>query len=1041
MKLFLKILGGFLALLVVLIIGLNLYFTNDRLQNMLIPHINEAVGRTVEVESMSVTFFSTLPQPGVEVNNLSIPGEAEGDTLVSLDQLVVGVDLFSLFGNNISFSEIELNQPQFTYKIFADSTTNLDFLLNAEESDTAASGGYGVNIPYFQIIEGHFGYQDFTSHTSVSLHNLNGDLSLSYADSIQSSIDVEVQQVSATVDSTNYLDSIPLSLTEESTFYPNEEIIQLREGTFAIRGLEMDLVGTLSNWSKAFTMDLQFNSSSDNFGDLLALMPENEYTQGLETEGSLDLGGTLKGSITEEEIPNFDIRMLVQNGYLKDPDLPQPIEDIRISASATNELVTIDTLNVLAGANALTGSGTLKQPLEDNGTFNMDFVADVDLSTVNEFYNISELSIQQLAGQLDVDANAEGQLDQPEQATFEGKAMLADGLLKYQDVPKAITNINIDASGTQDLLAIRSLGLQAAENSFSAEGEVQDLLDDASRRINDMNTNLNFDLATIKEFYPIDEDTLRLEGMLTAQAILDGKADQIERAVQSGSINLKDGLVDYGSFDAPFRNITLDAVLEGTQMTIVEGSFQSGDNDLQASGVINNYISENRSLNIKAEGSAKLKEISNYYNLEPGITDLSGDADFNLSVKGPANNPAEMDFSGELMVENGNMAGESLREPVKNLNGTFSLSPQKASLSNLTFEMGASDIDLQGALSNYMAYLKDENNRTVTPQLTGQYYSKYLDLDQLIDWSDTTSTSFNLELPDLNSNFSAQIDRMKITGVTMQNLQAKATSTPEQVNLTQADVELFEGKASGTMRWQIPANQPSTFNFKGSLDSLRLESFFEEYPILGQNSQFYKFISGTFSTNVDYTTKIDDELNPLIKTTMMDGTFGMSKAQVQNHPLQQKLANVVKIQTLEDVALDQWKSSINIDSNVLTISDLSLTSNDIGLNLDGTQNLQSDNIDFHISLILPGRFKSNIASVITSQAANALARDNNTIMVPLRITGNYSNPKIQPDQTVIQPIVKKYLKNKAGNAIKNLFGGDDNEAEADTAQADTTNSN
>ncbi len=101
------------------------------------------------------------------------------------------------------------------------------------------------------------------------------------ADSISSSIDVEVGSVSATIDSTNYLDGIPLSLTEESTFYPEEEIIQLKEGTFAIRGLEMDLIGTLSNWSKTFNMDLQFNSSSDNFGDLLSLIPENEYTRGL----------------------------------------------------------------------------------------------------------------------------------------------------------------------------------------------------------------------------------------------------------------------------------------------------------------------------------------------------------------------------------------------------------------------------------------------------------------------------------------------------------------------------------------------------------------------------------------------------------------------------------------------------------------------------------------------------------------------------------------------------------------------------------------
>lgn len=1039
MKLFLKILGGLLALLVVAIIGLNLYFTNDRLQSMLMPYLNKSVGRPVEVESMSMTFWSTFPQPGVEVNQLMIPGETKQDTLLSLNRLTVGVDLFSLFGNQIEISELILDRPQFTYIVQPDSTTNIDFLLKESSTDTASSGGYNISIPYFQINNGHLGYRDYTSNTSATLKQLNGDLSLSYADSISSTIDLQVGHTSATIDSVNYLDGIPLSLTETSTLYPDRELIRLREGTFAIRGLQMDLTGTLSNWSKTLAMDLQFNSSSDNFGDLLSLLPKNEYTQGLETRGSLDLGGTVKGTVSEKTIPNFDVRINVQNGYLKDPQLPQPIENIHIVANATNELVTVDTLNALAGANKITGSGQIKQPLEDNGTFTMDFIADVDLSTVHQFYDITQMDIQQLGGQLDVNATARGRMDQLEQASFDGRAVLADGLLKYQEVPKAIENININASGTEELLTIESLSLQAAKNSFSASGQIQHLLDETARRINDMHTNLRFDLATIKDFYPINEDTLRLAGMLTAQATLDGKAAQIERAVQSGSITLKNGLVDYHSFDAPFRDITLESVLEGPRMTIVEGRVESGDNEVQISGVINNYISENRSVNLKAEGNARLEEINNYYELKPAITELSGDASFNLKVQGPPAEPAALNLSGKLTVKNGAMAGQSLREPVKNLNGTFSLSPTEASLSKLSFNMGASDFDVSGSLSHYMQYLKDEKDRTTTPLLTGQYSSNYLNLDELIDWSDTTSTTYNLSLPDLNSQLSAQIDRLKITGVTMQNLQAKATSTPKQINLTSAEVQLFEGKATGTMQWQIPPSGPSTFNFKGALDSLRLESFFKEYPILGQNSRFYKFITGTFSTSVDYTTKIDPQLNPLIPTTVMNGTFGMSRAQVQNHPLQQALAKFGNLNELRDIVLDEWKSTIAIDDNVLKFKDLSLTSNDIGLELSGTQQLQTDKIDFHVSLLLPGRFKNDIASVITSQAANALTQENKTIEVPLRITGTYGNPKIQPDQTVIKPIVRDYLQNKAGNVLKNLLGGDkENKTTADTTKADTT---
>lgn len=1035
MKTFGKIVAGFLLFIIVLIIGLNLYFTDERLKNTVLPYLTDAVGRPVQVEHMSLSFFTTFPHPGIEMDNMQVQGATESDTLLSLNRMVAGVELLPLLSNRINITELVFNNPRFTYKVYADST-NLDFFFESEEADTTQAG-YDINIPYFEISNGHFGYRDYTSGTTVIMDDFDGDLSLNYADSIASSIDVEIGGFSATMDSVNYVEGLPLSLTQESTFYPDREIIALREGTFAIRGLEMDLSGSLSNWSQEFTVDLQFNSSSDNFGELLRLAPETyaDYTEGLETRGSLELGGTVQGPVTSETNPDFDVRVNIEDGYMKDPDLPQPIEDIRLSANATNELITIDTLNAIAGVNTVKGSGTLTDPLEDSGTFNMDFIADVDLSTVDQFYDITQMGVQRLAGQLDVNANARGELQQPEDATFNGRAVLADGMLQYQDVPKPITNININASGTQELITIQSLSLQAAQNSLSANGQIQNLLNENTRRINNMNTSLQFNLATIKDFYPLDEDTLRLEGQLNAQATLDGKADQIERAVQSGNITLQNGLIDYHKFDAPIRNITFESVLDGPRMTIVNASFSSGDNNLNGSGLINNYLSENRRVNLKTQGNIELGEIGNYYQLEPDITELSGDADFNLNVEGPLNDPAALALSGKMELQNAAMKGEALREPVQNLNGSFSLTPQAATLNAMQFKLGSSDLKVNGSLTDYMQYLKEEQNRTTTPRLKGQFSGNYLNLDELIDWSDTTST-FNLDLPDLNSTLSANIKRMTITGVTMRNLQAEATTTPDQINLTKASVELFEGEASGTMRWQIPADGPSTFNFEGSLDSLRLESFFREYPILGRDSEFYKFISGTFSSRVEYTTQISESLDPLMPTTVINGTFGMSKAQINDHPIQQRLASFTKINVLRDVALDRWQSTISVNDQVMTIKDLSLTSDDIGLELNGTQHLVTDKIDFSISLLLPSRFKNAIASVITSQAADALTRDNGTIMVPLRATGTYSKPFIQPDQNVIKPLIQQTLQDKAKNTLKNLLRGG-RQTQTDTAKTDT----
>src|SRR5699024_12228058 len=115
---------------------------------------------------------------------------------------------------------------------------------------------------------------------------------------------------------------------------------------------------------------------------------------------------------------------------------------------------------------------------------------------------------------------------------------------------------------------------------------------------------------------------------------------------------------------------------------------------------------------------------------------------------------------------------------ILNLNGCFWMTPNKATLTELAFVMLSSDFYFKGSLSNYMAYLKGKRQRAKTPQLNGQFSSNYLDMDELIDWSDTTSTDFTLELPDLNSSITADINKLKITGVTMENLSGEATTTP-----------------------------------------------------------------------------------------------------------------------------------------------------------------------------------------------------------------------------------------------------------------------
>ena len=1030
MKLFLKILAGFLIFFIVLLVGLNLYFTNDRLKSMILPEVRSAVGTEVQVEQMSLTFFRTFPQFGVELQNFELP-DPDGETVASLEELLVGVELFPLLSNEISISHLQLNQPVLNYRVYADSTSNIDFLMEGpDEPEDPEVEGYAIAIPEFTIRSAAVNYRDDVGDMTVSFNDLNADISLQFAELIESTLDVTLGSLSATVGGSTYIDNLSLSLNQVSTVDLENEILTLTEGVFSIRGLGLNVAGSVSNWSAdSPNLDLQFSSSSENFGELLRLAPPefDEQLAGLETRGSLQLEGSVTGSFSGEELPVFDLVVNVSNGYLQNPDLPDAIEDINLSLALNNELATLSEFSARAAQNSVSASGTVERPLDDNAVFSIAFDGDVDLATVSRFYPIDEFGVQDLQGLLAADMTANGRIDLPEEATFSGNFNLTDGALQYVDVPRPIEQISARVQASQDRIQIDESGFRAASNRFAMSGSVTNPLDESSRNV-DLSATLNFDLATIKEFYPIDEDTLELRGQFDGNVVLRGQADpdQIEQLLQRSTFELRNGYIDHRLVGKPLEDITLTAEATGTRLSIQNARFVTGENSLAMSGSVSNYLSDDPEFDLTFDGNAVFADISSYYTLEPWIQELSGNATMNLRARGPAGDPTQIALNGSLVVNNVNANGDSLGLPITGLNGTLSVTPEIMALEEFVMKYGSSDISLNGRVQNYLGFLEENHTSTSSmPSITGSYKSELLDMDEMIDWDEETDPNepVPIELPAMTSNVSAEIDRLIFFSIPITNITGAGRITPDQIVMDEANATFFDGSATGRMAWNVPDPLRTSMSFSGTLDSLTAESFFRDTGFLGEDSRFHQHVTGAFSTDIDYSTELDETLTPDVTTTQANGSFGMTRARLRSHPIQERIADFLKVNELRNLALDEWTATYTIADAVLTFEDFRLTSENIGIELEGTQHMITDKINYTATLLLPARFKSGIASVISGRAADALQREDGTMAVPVLITGTSANPQVRPDSDLIQEIIRDTLRDGAGNALKKLFGG------------------
>ncbi|MEX1063705.1 MAG: AsmA-like C-terminal region-containing protein, partial [Balneolaceae bacterium] len=466
------------------------------------------------------------------------------------------------------------------------------------------------------------------------------------------------------------------------------------------------------------------------------------------------------------------------------------------------------------------------------------------------------------------------------------------------------------------------------------------------------------------------------------------------------------------------EDITFLATIEGPRLVIGEARFRTGENRLSMSGTVDDYLDDDPLFDLTIDGSAILADIASYYPLEPWINELTGGAQMDLNARGPAGEPTRIALNGTLELTDVVARGDSLNLPVTNLNGVLAVRPDAMTLESFFMNFGSSDISLEGRLENYLGFMQEYDSEAAMPSVSGTYHSRLLDMDEMMDWDEETGEEpLPVELPRMTGTVDTRIDSLTLFGIYITDIEGRGRTNPDQLVIEDATASMFDGSASGSFTWNVPRPDRTNLRFSGSLEDLQVEAFFREFPILGENSRFERHLTGGFDAEADYYTELDEFITPDISTTTAEGSFGMSRARMQGHPFQENLADWLGADELRSLALDEWTATFSIRESVLTLNDFRLTSENIGLELDGTQHLETDEIDFTAQLFLPSGFRSGLSSVLSSRVVDALTNDEGLIVVPLRISGTMENPRFTPQESIIEDL----LRDTGRDILRGLF--------------------
>ncbi len=1030
MKKLIWVLGIILLIFIILIGGLSLYLTDERLRTMILPEVRELTGRDVQVEHISYTLFRTFPRFGLVIDGLVVPDPVE-EKLASMDGLLLSLNIFPLLRSEVSIHLLQIDGPDFTYIVYEDGTTNLDDFLPEVPDDEPVDpmdpdALMDLELSEVIITNAAFGMIDHAAETVVQLSELDIRSSLRFTEVLESTMDITLGSLDITLEGQRLVTGLGFHLTQTSVLDLPGENLNLMDGRLNLHGLGLTLEGNISDWGDGEPLvDLGIASESDDFGALLDLVPPDyeAYIADLDTGGELDLTVSLQGRISEEEVPAFEARAAIVDGFIHHSDVPERISGITLTARADNDLVVIETLEATAGETRLSASGEIRDPLDEAALFSFSGTMNADLSTAGRYVPLDEFDIRELAGLIEINAEADGALWNPEEAGFDVRAVLSGGRIVHAEVARPVEDIAVEMHATHEEVSITSATARSSDNYFSITGSVTSPLDLETATFA-ASGDVTLDLATIDEYYPIDTDTLDMRGMITLSGSANGLVEDPENASFSVEFELADGYIAYHQIDQAIEELTAVVRANEQTVTITDARVRSGTNRFSMSGEVTDYMEDSAAFDLTINGLLALGEMNAYYPLEEefGLV-MSGEIDSGARIYGRVDDLEAVRVDGSVVASDVHMESPDLLLPLTELNGTLQFSGDDVNADEITFYFGESDYFVAGTIRDYRA-LMYEPDEADPAGFNGRFRSDFFNSDEFMDFEDVPEDPepFEAFLPNLAGQFDAEISRLQFFGMEATDVRGTVEMTPHHIGSDHAELAIFDGTMDGSFRWDVLAPDHTAFTFAGNLDKMRVEELFSQMDF-GGRVNLADHVQADFSATTDFYVEFDEYLEMDMEVLFASGDFGMEEARVAGHPVQTAMAGLLGIDDLRDLALDSWTAVYNIEDGIMELDDFNLTSRQIGLNMSGTQNLIDDELDYRAEIVLPGEWAGRLGSTIPSEGVEALRREDGNLVLPATIRGTSENPRPGLDNERIRDLVEQHLQDRARDAGRDVLEG------------------
>ena len=544
MKKFAKITGIVLASLLAVLIIVPVAF-QSKIKEIVITEGNKLLNAEFGFDDLDISLLRDFPKASVGLEGFWLKGvdEFAGDTLISVGNLEVAVNVMSIFGNSgFDVTKVAVEDTYVKAIVLEDGRPNWDVMkatAEEEEEDTTASS-FRIQLQRVVVDNLNIIYDDRQGGMYADIANFNircsGDMAADNA----------LLKLKAAIDALTFrMDGVPLlskvrmraDLDVDADFVNGR--YTLKENTLALNAIQ----ATVDGWAALpadgpMDMDIKLNTSDISFKEILSLIPAiyAKDFEGLKADGSVSLHAYAKGQLVGDSIvPQFEAALKVSDGSFRYPALPTGVDNIEVMAKVCNpggdiDLTEVDverfSISVLNNPFAITAK--VRTPISDPDLA-LTAKGVLDLGEVKNVYPLEDMTLN---GRVRADMSLAGRMSYLEKEQYErfaanGSIALNNMQLELEGIP-AVAIEKSTFTFTPQYLNLSETTVMVGDNDVTADCRFENYLAFALRgstlkgklNIKSRHMNLNDFMTETDDVEEPAEEVAESDGESAAAGVL-----------------------------------------------------------------------------------------------------------------------------------------------------------------------------------------------------------------------------------------------------------------------------------------------------------------------------------------------------------------------------------------------------------------------------------------------------------------------------------------------------------------------------------------